>query len=368
MDNPVPISESTATTDDVLIFCHVNEVPAWVDAELTRIYGNYRSSLPFFHVYLEATSGISTYVARQGGRPITILLFRLENGVVHVLNEMIPIVESEIACFADYVFANFDTVWAIRFRAIHTDVRRLFFPFQKHNSQERFPVALPATPEEYTNRLGKSTREIIQRYRKRITRDFPSFRSEFYVKEEIDERDLHALIDLSETRILSKKKRFGIDDAERQRIIKLARLYGLVHIIRIDGRVCAGTINFQVGPNYYLEVIAHDLTLNDYRLGTVCSYLTLCACIERGGIKYDFGGGWNFYKIKFLGVQQDMDCVEIYRSRKDMLLKSHRIAKTAIDGYMRRLKVWLLMHEKSVVTRLVLSAVYLLNGARRRSG
>jgi Acetyltransferase (GNAT) domain len=367
MDNLARLSESTAPAGCITVSCHVNEVPAFVEPALILLYGNYRSSLPFFRIYLHSTANVSTYVARRDGEVIAVLLFEVKSGIARILNEMIPVDEAEVARFAHCVFENFDNVWAINFRAIQTDVRRLAFPFQRHTSQDRFPVALPATPEEYTAQLGKSTRDIIKRYQKKLMRDFPSFSSRSYVNEEIDEQDIRTIIKLSEARIASKKKRFGIDAEEQKAIIALAKVCGFVHVIRIDGRVCAGTINYRAGASYFLEVVGHDPALNDHRLGTICCYSTLCECIVRGGRTYDFGGGWNHYKLKFLGVQQNMDRVEIYRSHSRMALKCARVMKTFIQGRVRRLKVWLLTHEKSLATRTTLHAYYLVRSIGKRT-
>jgi len=361
----MPLREAAAN-DDVTISCHINAIPASVEPELDRIYGHNHSSLPFFRIFCDAADEVSTYVVRRGAAARVILLFRVNRGVAQVLNQMIRIEHAEVLRFARYVFEHFGSVWAINFRAVQTDLQDLPFPFQRHNSQERFPVALPATPEEYTKRLGRSTRDAIKRYRKKLLEDFPSFSCRFYVNEEIDEQDVHAIIDLSAARIASKNKRFGIAAAERTRIIGLAKLRGFVCVIRINGRVCAGTVNFRVGNAYFLEVIAHDPAYNDYRLGTICCYMTLCECIARGGIKYDFGGGRNHYKVKFLGVQQDMERVEIYRSRKYLALKGARVGKTFVDGYVRRLKLWLLAHENSPVARLVHQTNALMHSVVRR--
>ncbi|HZW20303.1 GNAT family N-acetyltransferase [Noviherbaspirillum sp.] len=346
-------ARKAGANDEISVSCLVNEIPAYVEPELDRIYEHHFSSLPFLRLYCDAGHDVNTYVVRRDGVAFVILLFRVNGGIAHVLNTMIRIEHAEVLRFARYVFEHFDTVWAINFRAVQSDVDNLPFPFQRHNSQERFPVALPATPQEYTARLGRSTREAIKRYRKKLLQDFPSFSCRFYVNEEIDEHDVNALIDLSAARIALKKKRFGIDAADRKRIMHLARMRGFVCIIRINGCICAGTINFRVGNAYFLEVITNDQAYNDYRLGTICCYMTLCECIARGGTKYDFGGGWNHYKVKFLGVQQDMDCVEIYRSRMHLVQKSHRAAKTFVDGYVRQMKLWLLAHEKSLATRFM---------------
>lgn len=94
----------------------------------------------------------------------------------------------------------------------------------------------------------------------------------------------------------------------------------MLSLLRLDGRICAGTINFRAGDNYFLEVIAHDPAYNDYRLGTLCCYLTICECIAREGKEYHFLWGAHDYKFRLLGVQRELDHLTIYRSRRHALL------------------------------------------------
>ncbi|HYG87916.1 MAG TPA: GNAT family N-acetyltransferase [Azospirillum sp.] len=354
-------------SEDVAVFFYFNEIPPFVEDELVRLYGHIHSSLAFFKAAGWADKA-NTYVAWRGGRPVTVLLFQCKDGVIDVLNEMVAIDEAEICRFADHIFNSLRSIWAIKFRAVQADIHRLHFPYQRHNSKEDWVVHLPDGPAEYTARLGKSTRENIKYYRRRLVRDFPSFTCRFYTGKDIDEGHIRGIIELSEKRILAKRKRFGIDESDLERIIRLAKQCGFVCVMQIDGRLCAGTISYRAGSAYLIEVIAHDQKYNKYSLGTICYYMTICEYIVRGAKKFHMGGGRNEYKARFLGVRQDMDHLEIYRSHTYLVLNLHRVAKTAIDGYIRRVKVWLLERENSFITQSVIYALYLLRRLGGRNG
>ncbi len=342
---------------------HCDGIPVFAEAELARLYGHIHSSVAFFE-----TSRIiydaKTYISHENHKISAVIIFRIEGKCAEILNEFICLNSVEIQKFSDYIFCNFRSVHAIRFHAIQADTGSLPYPSQRHNSKENWVITLPRTPTQYTDSLGKATREKIKRYSKKILKDFPSLSYEFYENEEIQEEHIRTLIKLSQARITSKKKPFGIDEDETKRIIRLAKRCGVVNVARIDGRLCAGMITYRVGFQYLTEVIAHDPNYNEYRLGTLCYHRTICESIARGAKKFHMGGGREDYKAHLLGVRQDMDRLLIYRSYAHMALSPCLVAKTAADGCVRRMKVWLLAHEKSLVTQAVYSFLFLLRKLR----
>jgi hypothetical protein len=340
------------------ISCYTSEIPPFVKTELERLYSHLFSSLPFFETF-RTTENVCTYVVMRDGQPSTILLFQNKGRRIDVLNEMIRIDEQELRCFVDYVFANFSPVAVISFKAIQSDVQRLPFPYQRHNSKEDFVIVLPDTQGEYRARIGSSTRYNVKRYMKRLTRDFPTFSYRFYENEEISEQDIREIIRLSEIRISAKKKRFGIDEKEVKQILNLARICGLVNVVSIDGHLCAGTITLRTGSSYLAMVNAHEPKYDGYWLGTLCYYLTICESIARGGKRFHMGGGRYDYKIRLLGVRQDMDHLEVYRSYGHALVNCDNVVKTIFSSLVRRTKVWLLDRETSPISQFVLRTLFL---------
>jgi CelD/BcsL family acetyltransferase involved in cellulose biosynthesis len=126
-----------------------------------------------------------------------------------------------------------------------------------------------------------------------------------------------------------------------QRIIQFARDRGMVCTITLGGRLCAGTINYRVHDNYFLETLAHDPAFDDYRLGMLCCYLSICECIARGGKEYHFLWGQDDYKVRLHGVQRDLDDLVIYRSHLHMLLNGDAVLQQVAQAGVRRAQVWL---------------------------
>lgn len=365
MRMPSAIFGETVQSDEITISCHVHEIPDFVETELERLYGQIHASLLRWKIF-RSLDRVSTYVARQGRQPVTLLLFENKNGRVDVLNQMIKLEEAEINRFANYVFAKFGSVSVIGFTAIQTEVQRLPFPFQRYNCKENYVINLPPSADDYAKSLGKSTRNNIKRYMKKLVQDYPSFIYEFHVNEEIDEQDVRSIIRLSKERVSATKRNFVIDEVRTKQLIHLAKVCGFVTVIRIGNRLCAGAIAYRIGSSYFSEVIGHDPGYDRYRLGTLCDYLTICECIDRGGRKFDMGSGRFEYKERLLAVRHEMDCMKIYRSYGQLVLNCDNVAKAIAGRYIRWIRIWLLEHEKHFFTQFVRNSLFVLRVLRKQ--
>lgn len=360
MDSAITMRNSESDPEKITISCFRNEIPTFIETELVQLYNTLHSSLPFFKVF-RTTDKVSSYVVWRDNRPITILLFRYGNGKIDVLNEMIELDQEEIHRFSRYVFLNFSEVNIISFKAVSANIHKFPFPLQKNNAKDTYVITLPETPEKYLASLGKNIRNTIKCQLRKIVRDYPSFTSRFYVGEEINEQHIRELIKLSESRISIKEADFTHDE---KRIMLLAKMCGFVHVLLIEGRVCGGTVNYCIGSNYFNELSARDLSYQAYGIGKLSLYLTICETIARSGKKYYLGGGRFEYKNKMLAVKQDMDRLEIYRSYGKLALHFDNVAHTAIEAYVRRLKVWLRQHDKYFFSRFIFSSFYFFKKLR----
>jgi CelD/BcsL family acetyltransferase involved in cellulose biosynthesis len=326
--------------NELSVACYENEVPSFVESEMERLYGNIFSSLLEFRVYGWVAGTTSTYVVNENGEIRTLLLFKKQQRKVQVLNEGIRLPEEEMRRFSNFIFSKYDDVDAISFKAIETDLKRLSFPHQRFNHLEDITLQLPESAEAYFASLGKNTRRNIKRYTDRLKKTFPSFEFQVYEAGDIREEDLRAMIEFNRQRMAGKNIESVIDESETKRIIALAKACGLVGIARIDGRIAAGALSFRAGQNYFLNVLAHDPRYDDYWVGFLCCYQTVCECISRAGKEFHFLWGRYDYKFTLGAVQRDLDNVTIYRSRLRQILHPGIAWTQAKDGYLRQTKVW----------------------------
>jgi hypothetical protein len=343
---PAPVTEAGnrhhTMAQGVAVTCHENEVPAFVETELERLYGNVFSSLPHFRAMGGLPSDTSTYVARKNSEVIAIFLFRQEKRQVQVLNEGMVLPEEEVRRFADTIFSRYKPVGMISFHAVPGTTWRLPYPHQRYTCTEDIVLTLPESAEAYFASLGKNTRRNIKRYMDKLKRSFPSFRFDIYEKEAADPQQVHEIIEFNRARIGGKNKAFAIDDEERDMIGKLVQARGMVGVATIDGRTCGGGVGYLVGDSYFFRVISHDPKYNDYSTGFLCCYLLICECIARGCKQFNFMQDGYDYKFQLGAVARKLDHVAIYRSHFHLLLNGVTAVRLAAQGYARKAKTGML--------------------------
>jgi hypothetical protein len=151
---------------------------------------------------------------------------------------------------------------------------------------------------------------------------------------------------LHKARRLEKNQALNVNDRDFENIVQLARQRGMMTVATIDDRVCGGLICWHVNGHYIMKIIAHDSAFNEFKMGNICCYHTMQACIERSGKSFHFMSGRLEYKYRFLGVEQYFDRIIIYRSKGTMLRNGKQVIKNAIDGALRDLKLWTMNAEK----------------------
>jgi hypothetical protein len=343
-----------AQVGDAFISCYIHEIPSFIETKLVKAYAALHSSLPFFKVF-RSIDHASCYVAERKDHPSTVLVFKIRNRQVEVLNEMIEIEPQEIRRFAYYIFGRFDKVDIINFKALQTTADHFGFPVQRYNSKDTYVITLPGTPQEYADSLGKSTRAYIRKKMNRVLLDFPSFTSRFFINEEIDEDLVRKIIKFSENKINANGVKLSHDV---EQILALVKMCGFVSVLLINGRVCAGWISYQIDSNYFGAVTGYDPQYEKHGVGNICMHLTICESILRGGAKYDLGGGMFEYKHRMLAKTCSMDALNIYRSYSKMLVNFDTVAKSAAAGYVGLLKKVLHKNKQKPWAKCVFDCFY----------
>lgn len=364
---PLHVPGGSPASEAISILCYENEVPPFVVAELNRLYENLYSSFAHLHAGGKLDKA-STYVVRKGREIVTLLLFRMDGRRLTVLNEVIRIDEEDIYRFASHIFAAFQSIQVISFRAVQTNLRRLPFRFQQFDYLEDIVVALPSSADDYIASLGKKTRGNMRRYLKLIKRDFPSFRFDVFENEAIEQHHVHDIMAMYRSRMSAKNKVLDTDDEEVEQLINCVRENGSVGVVTINGCVCAGAIASRVGANYFLRVLAHDPEYNKYSLGTLCCYLAISDCIMRGAREFHFLWGESDYKYLLSGVRRALDFLAIYRSRTQLLLNIDIAIKARVRSVIRTALRYLhrARRQDTLPARLVTKSLDLARSAKRK--
>ncbi len=359
--NPVPADEITVSFFEC-------EIPNFLEPELERLYQSIYSTVARLRIY-ERCKDISTYVARRGDKVISAILFRIEGNKVVVLNEQTTINIVEISNFSRAALLRYKSVSLISFWGLTPTEGKIPFPTRQNYCLPEVVVRLPESTDAYHSSLGKSTRRHIRSDLKKVMATFPSFCAKTSVKSEIDAREIFDIIKLSNARMAVKEKVSYNSDEETQRLIRLANVYGLVLILKIDDRICAGALCYRVGSTYFAQVVAHDPKYDEYRLGIICNYLMICECITQGGRELRYGGSTHRYKFDLQGILLRLDYLVIYRNIGHYILHAASALPMSLEAYLRRAKLWLVLAErrKDFISRV---AARIVNWVRefKRSG
>lgn len=349
-----------------LVSCfHENEVPAFAEEELERLYGSIFSSMAQFRAYGGAENA-STYVAREGDEIKALFLYELQGQTLQVVNEGMALEEAQVKHFAQAAYARYPQVSIISFHSVRPAFAALPLPCQRFQIGEDIALELPDTVDEYRSRLSKSTRQHLNYYQNRLKRRYPDFQFEVSTREAIREEDIRTIIAFNRLRMANKRKLSTIDEAELQRILRLSKERGMACVIRLDGKICAGSIRYQVGTTYFARVNAHDPAYDDDRIGTLCAYLTICECIRRGGKHFSFDHGQNENKYRFLAKDVKLEKLVVYRSYLHLILNGRFALQTAVSGYAGELKRSLL-NEAANEKGMLASAVNMLRSLKRNA-
>ncbi|MES2295430.1 MAG: GNAT family N-acetyltransferase [Pseudomonadota bacterium] len=326
---------------ELSVSCYEGETPSFVAHELNRLYGGRYSSLAHFQIYGQAGQA-STYVVRRQGQATSLFLYRRRAHQLRVLNEGIRLGHEEAARFATHMFAVDKSVSAVVFRCVDSQAGDFRLPCQRVPCAQDSVLALPSSLPQYMDSLGASTRSTIKYRMNKLKRDFPTFSFRVEERGSVAEQAIRDIIRLNRARMSRKDKVSAIDAQEERRIIDYVRECGFVGIATIDGRFCAGAITYRLGNNFAARILAHDAAFDAYRLGFVCAFLTIGACIEQGGAQFCFGWGQGEYKSHLGATQRQLHHVVLYRSRWHRLRHPWLVLQTAACGWLFRARMaWL---------------------------
>ncbi|WP_052452313.1 GNAT family N-acetyltransferase [Noviherbaspirillum autotrophicum] len=365
-----PRNEHSLRVEQVQIDCHENEVPAFAAAEIDRLYGHLYCSPRYFEA-ASAMAAASCYVASSDGHAIAVLPYRRTRDEVTVVSEYLTLDAAEIERFCRHMFSRYPGVKRVTFPKLHANVDTLALPRHAMVCSEDMVVPLPPSVKDYENAVGKNMRRNIKRYSSALSKAFPSYRYELYLERDISEQDVRDIIALSCMRMKSKNIVPRFDDTEIDWIAAFAKTSGIVGLARIDGKVCAGAIGFRIGDSYFMHVIAHHPQYNDYSLGILCYYHTICEGIARGGKRFHLLQGRYGYKYRLLAERRDILHLDVYRSRVAALASLAHIARKEAKGRIWLAKQWLLHdleHKEGRGYRLLARAVDFLRRAKRSKG
>jgi hypothetical protein len=245
-----------------------------------------------------------------------IILFTVEkkDKQISVLNDCIELSDFWLKYISDILFASFGEKKII-FNRILTNIihppPRLLTLF---NFSSDAIIDLPDSMDKYYALLGTKTRQHVKNYQRRFTKEVSGNKIEFKIREKISSELVSKIIDLNRERMKYKGYQSGIDNEYRNRIYQYVQQRGCLCLCFSENVIVSGTINYIIGENAFLHVIAHDNRYNKYNVGQIALINTIRYLIERKVKRFHLLWGSHEYKDRFLCVRYPLYKIVIFNN------------------------------------------------------
>lgn len=309
-----PHADTSSNQNPITETIYTDEIPAFVDATLERLYACVYCTLTRIEAY-DSLQRICTYVRKDGSTITAIILFRVDKHIVSVVNQQISLSEAKLSSFCEAIFRTFKKSQVIKFYAIDANVERSSFPYQRLQAIEENIIYFPPSKEAYLAGLRRQFIKQLSNAAKKIEADYPSFKQRVVNRGDIIEADVVQILALAKKRMLSKGKEVYSEKIDRVALMKTLKKYGHVAMATIDGKVCAGSIFLSVGKKHFHQFIAHDPEYDQYMLGNQMWLTAILYSLELQGEECWLMGGARLHKSRFLAKPHTFDSITIYRSK-----------------------------------------------------
>jgi len=300
------------------------QIPSFVETALDERYGNLYSSLP--QLELTHLQNVSTYAEWQGHSVREIFLYQRERGRITVINQGMSIDGAAVQRFADAIFEHERGSYRLHFHSIQaTDLhhlqRKVCLPIS-----EDIVVTLPDNEASYLSTLGRSLRQSL---RSRLNRT-KGLTHQVVPGHALNAELLEHIVSFNHARMASKQRRSAIDQAESTRLLRLAHARGVVGVIHIEGRLCAGSLVCRFGKDVFSLLNAHDPAMNHLGLGKLSRHLMILDAIRTGAQRFHLLGGYFTSKRPFGAQRVPLYGLMVYRNRFRMMLDGMSLARLLI--------------------------------------
>ena len=309
-----------------------DRVPDFVWPALDRLYHSIFCSEPHLRIHQSVGPRTAVWVSRQAAVVDAVLLFEVDGHVARVVNEVITLPPAQLSAFARDLFAHDSRVSAIVLHAVTVDAAALAYPTSSAAFSEDFVLPLPANMPAYLASLSRQTREKIRYHTRRSQRKAPGLSFHLFRGADICADDVERVLAFNRARMEKKGREFGMSDQEAQRLGALLRERGLMALITLDGKPCAGLLCTIAGDDLFMHVIAHDPALDDLRLGFLCCVSTIEAAIADGLQHFHFLWGHYDYKTRLGGHAQPLQQLVLFKHRPAMLLHPRLLMRQLVAG------------------------------------
>ena len=308
-------------------------IPGFAGPSLEALYGSLYSSLP--QLSLGNLDNVNTYLAGSANGTHALFLYTRNGRSARVVNEGMRISAADAARFAAQLFRRWPETDRIAFHAIALDDSPAGQPTIRFVLDEDILIDLPASEAGYLASLGKSTRKSL---RQRLARAQGLCHC-LVPGREVDAPLVEQLIDFNRARLSAKQRVSALDSRAAHQLLALVRACGMASVVRLNGRLCGGTLACRFGEDVYSLVNAHDPAFDHLGMGNLSRHLMIVAAIDAGARRFHLLGG-NFSSKRSCGARrQALQHLLIYRNRWRMATDLPHIVAMAMRALRYRVGV-----------------------------
>jgi len=325
-------------------------VPVSLTDALAELYRSFYCLLEYFELY-DRPANLNACVLDD---PPHIILFTRRGRDAVILNQLFDIDGRAARRVCQSILRALPNARRVRINGFKIDPADIGLPFRTLWTDTDVVMALPSSREDYEQQLGRSTRTHLRRYMNGLSKATPEFGFEVRERCAIGDELVRQIVAFNHVRMRVKGKISGIDGPYEQRLGKMLAGYGFAGVLKVRQEVIAGCFCTKLGASYHahLQGFEFDEPYARLHVGLLCTYLTVCAAIERGGLEFDFGWGITEYKRHLGGRPLTVYNASLYRNRLSRALAVSEIRWLV----MRRVSTWRayrrLRHALGAVRRL----------------
>lgn len=316
----------------VITRIYPDQIPDFAEPALDALYGSLYSSLP--QLRLSSLDRVHTYAAWQSGRLHALFLYARHGREIRVVNEGMHVDDQAAAHFARAMFERHPDIERVHFHAVRCGRPPAQMPTARFTLTEDMVIDLPGSEDAYVASLGKSTRKSLRQNMSRAEglghRVIPGA--------EVDAAVVRTIIGFNRARMAIKRRTSVLDETAGRKLLALLRARGMVGMVTLDGKLCAGTLACRFGDDMYSLVNAHDPRHDALRMGAISRHLMILAAIRSGVRRFHLLGGNLVSKQLALAQRVPLDDLLIYRSELARLRHGKSIARLQLAAWEHQLR------------------------------
>lgn len=301
---------------------YLGHVPVSLTDALAGLYGSCYCLVDHFEL-MDRPANVNACVLED---PRHVVLFTCGGRDVVILNQLFAIDGTAARRVCESIFRALPNVRRVRINGFEVDPFDIGLPYRTLWTATDLVVPLPPSVEDYEQGLGRSTRKNLRRYMNRLSKNVPEFAFEVREKRAIGRGLVAQIVAFNRVRMEVSGRISGISELDEQLLGKMLAGHGFAGVLKVQEKVIAGCLGTAVGSSYFLHVQAFDQPYAELHPGLLCTFLTVCAAIERGGRELHFLWGDARYKRQLGGEPRTVYNASLYRDKLSRSLGVSEIA------------------------------------------